>query len=340
MRLAPPDAATLLANAKEELTFAMSEKLESRTLKERKVSAPGEAMVERIQKIQEIEEWLERLPDLDPGETAAFLEEARRGGRDAQALLGRARERFGDPSHAFAALDIGEQALRREGRTEEADAAARARETLLEAEGPAVRAGINISVAAFEAAKADRGAAAELRDLYRQVVLGNPAPAAMYRAILEKFGTEDFAGRLAFLTRAVGDDLRAAGPSIEPAQLRETIDGLSGLRVLDTAHDRCATLAKRLGRLCGVTPPVTEVMRALLPLSEQTTQGPGTVMPILRQVGLPDKRLDAQILMMREARGVMAALPTGIFRDQDTRFAVLRSMQEAMDSLIEREEAQ
>jgi len=329
----------MLADAKEEMTFAHSERMEHKSMRDRKVTAPNEAMIERIAKIQEIEDWLERLPDLDPEQAQAFLDEARRGGQDSGALLGRARERFGDPSHAFAALDIVEQVLRREN-PDVASAAGAAREALLEAEGPAIRAGINVSAAAFEAAGQDRTAVAELRELYREVVLGNPVPAAIYRGILQHFGTEDFPDRLRFLTRALGDDLAAAGPSVEPAKLRETLEGLSGLRVLDTAHERCGLLARRVGKLCGITPPVTEVMRVLLPLTEQTSHGPGTVGSIPSQLGIPEGRLDARILMMGEARAVMALLPVGIYRDQDNRFAVLRSLQDAMDTLIEREEAQ
>ena len=339
VRAAPPGVADLLANAKEELTFAHSERVERKSMRERKITAPGKAMHERAEQCGEIEAWLERLPDLDSQQVAEFLEEARGGGQEPEKLLGRARERFGDSSHAFAALDIIEQALRGEDASVAATAAA-ARQALLDAAGPAVRAGINVSAAAFEMARQDRAAAAELRQLYREVVLGNPAPAAIYRAVLQRFGTDDFAERLRFLTRALGDDFAAAGPSIEPARLRETLDGLSGLRVLDTAHERCSLLAQRVGKLCGVTPPVTAVMQNLLPLTEQTTHGPGKVSPIPGQLGIPDARLDARILLMKEARDVMALLPVGIYRDPDNRFAVLRSLQEAMDSLIEREEAQ
>jgi type III secretion protein W len=339
LRVAEPDLARLLSEAKEELTFAHSERMEQKSMRERKVTAPNEAMIERIAQIREIQEWVDKLPDLDTAQLQEFLDEARRGGQDSESLLGRARERFGDPSHAFAALDIVEQMLRGEN-PEVANAAAAARDALLEAEGPSVRAGINITSVAFELAQHDREAAGELRSLYREVVLGNPTPAGIYRAILQRYGSEDFSDRLRFLSRAIGDDLAAAGPSIPPAQLREVLDGLSSLRVLDTAHDRCGLLSQRIGRLSGVTPPVTDVMRALLPLTEQTTYGPGTVSSIPSQLGIPESRLDARILLMGEARAVMALLPTGIYRDQDSRFAVLRSLQEAMDTLIEREEMQ
>ena len=339
LRAAEPDAARMLADAKEELTFAHSERMERKAMRERNVSVPGQAQVERIEQIRELQAWGERLPDLDQDAVADFLEKAGRDRADAQTLLRQARERFGDPSHAFAALKMLEQRLRAEGAPGSA-IVAEARAALLEAEGPAVRAGLNVTAVAFAESGQDRGEAAALRDLYRQVVLGKPSPAAIYRAILEHYGADDLPDRLRFLTRALGDDLAAAGPSVEPAQLRETLEGLSGLRVLDTAHERCALLARRVGKLCGTTPPVTEVMRALLTLTEQTSHGPGTVSGIPARLGVPERRLDASILLMSEARAVITLLPVGIFRDQDTRFAVMRSLQEAMDGLIEREETQ
>jgi len=339
LKVAQPDVAQLLFNAKEEMTFAHSERMEQKSMRERKVLAPNEAIVERITEIQEIQEWIDQLPDIDREKLKEFLTEERDGNGKSDDLLRRAQERFEDPSHAFAALDVVAKALKADN-PGVAAAAAAAQAALLETDGPTVRAGINISGTAFAAAHQDKQAAHDLRELYREVVLGGQSPASIYRTIIQRLGVDDFAERLQFLSRAIGDDLAAAGPSIPPVQLREILAGLSGLRILDTAHDRCTLLAQRIGRLSGTTPGTMDVMRSLLPLTEQTTFGPGTVDGISGQLGIPDTRLDVRILLMNETRAVMALLPTGVYRDQDTRFAVLRGLQEAMDRLIEREEAQ
>jgi type III secretion protein W len=332
-----PDALSLLADAKEELTFAHSERMESKAIAERNVEDAGLSQVERVQRIQEL---MEQLPDLDPRELDAFRAAlgALRG--DGQAMLRELRERFPDPSHAFAALSDAEGDARARGDTALADTLAGLRDGLEAAEGPAIRAGLNITRTAFETAEGDRAAAAKLRDAYRETVFARPGPAAVYKSILDRAGMEGFAEQLKFLTRALGDELLAAGPSVEKPQLRELLQDLSALRALDTVHERCKEMARRVGRIGGVAPQPTAIMQKLLPLTEEAISGGSRFKAIPEQVGVPRDRLDAQILFLREARDVMAMMPVSVYRDLDARLSALNGVQMAMDDLIEREETE
>ena len=331
-----PKAGSLLENAKEELTFAHSETIESKEISAREITEAGHT---RVEDIEDLDGYFDRLPHFNRAELQALLRDLRQSEPDEDAILAQVGARFDDPSHAYAALDLAEQALRRDNLTELADRVGAARARLLAEQGPAIRAGLNVSIAADAAADGDRQGAAELRDYYRSTVFGAPSPAALYGEIVGKFGVEGFAQRVGFLTRALGDDLAAAGSSVEPARLRQILDGLSALRVLDTVHDRADQLAGRLQRVSQVTVTPTEVMRQLLPLTTEPVSGPSKINPIPGRLGVPATKLPAQIGLLRETRDIMAMLPPVLYRDMDARAAVLRGVQEAMDILIEREEA-
>lgn len=332
-----PDALSLLMDAKEELTFAHSERVESKSIEERNVEEAHGDVVERVQRIQEM---LDKLPDLDPRAIEAFSAEMRAARASGQRILEALQERFSDPSHQYAALQAAGEDARQAGDTEMAARLNEAAQRLEAQAGPAIRAGLNVSRTAMEAADGDRNAAAELRDSYREAVFGRPGPAGVYKGILDRFGTEGFAGRIGFLTRAAGDELAAAGPSVPPTRLRELLADLSALRMLDTAHERASVLSRRVGQVAGVEIATVEVMRRLLPFTEDAVGGAAKLLAVPEQCGVPAARLDAQILFIRETRDLLALMPAGIFRDMDARFSVLAGAQEAMDRLIEREEAQ
>lgn len=334
---AAPDALTMLANAKEELTFAHSERMEKKAIKERVVENRAGAMAERVAQITEI---MESMPDLDREGLRQFTTLLRGMQARADAFRQAAEEQYPDPSHAYAALAEAEEQFRRDGDGPRAEAAGAARRQLMEEKGPAVRAGLNTGRAAFEAAGGDAAAAQQLRDSYRETVFARPGPAGVYKGIIDRFGVEGFGPQVKFLTRAVGDELLAAGPSVEPPRLRELLADLSTLRTLDTAHERAEGLGRRLGRLAGVQLGATAMLRQLLPLTEETIAGPQKIRPIPQALGLPASRLDIQILFLREARDLLGSLPAGIYRDNEARFALLGGMQQALDQLIEIEESQ
>lgn len=332
-----PDALSLLEDAKEELTFAHSERVESKAIEERNVEEASTDIVERVQRIQEM---MDQLPDLDPREVEAFSAQVLATRANGMQVLNRLRERFPEPSHQHAALQAALEDARQAGDGDMVKNLQAAAEVLEDEQGAAIRAGLNVTRAAMEAADGDRKAAAELRDSYRATVFGKPGAAAVYKGILDRFGTSGFAAQVKFLTRAAGDELAAAGPSVEAPRLRELLADLSALRTLDTVHERAGLLAQRVGKVAGRDISPVEVMRRVLPLTDEPVNGPAKLLAMPEQCGVPAQRLDAQILFMRETRELLAMMPAGVFRDMDARFSVLGGAQEAMDRLIEREEAE
>lgn len=332
-----PDLASLLDAAKEELTFAHSETMEVKQLEERHIDEGRYG--ERVDEIEGVWKFLGHLPDLDLQALRKLLAEMEaRENPTEQEVLDQVGSYFHDPSHAFAALDCAEQTFRAQGKERLAETIRAAKERFQGEHGPAIRAGMNVSVAALDISAGDRAAASELRDLYRQTVFAQPGPAAVYRGILTQFGLDGFADRVRFLTRAAGDDLAAAGPSVAPARLQQLIQDLSALRILDTVHDRCLELVGRLQRQNQIQLAPANVLQALLPLTEESVSGPAKILPLPEKLGVPPARLDASITLIRESRELLGMMPVQVFRDMDARSAVMRGMQEAMDILTEREE--
>jgi type III secretion protein W len=337
----PRDAHSLVQDAKEELSSLMSEEMEVKDIKERNVEDDEYGYADRVNEIEGVWKMLqEQLPDIDVEALRElledFLDHDDASEDDIRRMVG---ERFKEPAHAFAAMQSLEQALRLNGRTALADRMASVRERFQGENGPSIRAGLNVTNAALEISAGDRDAANELRDLYRATVFDKAGPAGLYRGIIDQFGVEGFGDRLHFLTRAAGDDLASAGPSVDPAQLQQLIGELSTLRVLDTVHERCGVMVGRLDRQNQVKLEPTAVMQALLPLTEEPVNGPSKVLAVPEKLGIPQDHLEARINLLRESREVMGMVPVAIYRDPDARGSVLRAMQEAMDISIEQEDA-
>ncbi|MCO5966165.1 TyeA family type III secretion system gatekeeper subunit [Sinorhizobium meliloti] len=185
----------------------------------------------------------------------------------------------------------------------------------------------------------DRRLAAELRDFYRTTVSTDPGPLQLYRGILNKFEVEDFARYIAFLTRALGEDIASAGPSVEPARLREILGGLSALRVLDTVYEQCEKMVERMRRLNVLDITATGVMQQLLPLVDDTVRAPSKIILIPDRFGIPPLQLDLHIAVLRESRDVLAMIPVEVYRDLEARKTTLRAIEDAMAMRIEQEES-
>lgn len=301
---------------------------------------------EGVAAIEGAREYMNRLPEFNPRALGLFMaavaERQHSGGHprheSPEQLLRRATDMFQEPAHAFAALDAAARHLRATGQEDTADRLQAARDLLQAQAAPSIRAGLNIAVAAFDVAQGDGEEAARLRAGYREAVFGAPGPASVYAAILKQFGVETFPQRLAFLARAVGEDLASAGPSIPVPQLREILGALSELHVLAAVHDRCAEMVARLGRM-DVAISVDAVMARLLPLASSPAPTAEVAAALPVQAGVPSTRFDAAIAFLRDARGMLAMMPLGVFRDADARFAVMRGVQDGLDTLIDREES-
>ena len=203
---------SLLADAAEELTFA-ADTTDDFELEERKERDEiDEAMEERVRKYQEL------MREKGEAEQIDQLKDAIRAREGREHALRQARQRFPDPSDAWAAL--------KEIRDELAGDAAVSSETLrgvdealaeLEtSEGPAIRSGIcgALNAKGF----GSLGSPSELGALYRGAVCDFADVNELYAHIQEAYGN-DFDAALDFLYKTLASDMAADMPSMEKPHL-------------------------------------------------------------------------------------------------------------------------
>jgi type III secretion protein W len=232
------DVQSMLANSAEEASFAASEKVEKK-LSERKAGSK-EAM--RASGTELAEKYVNMMADAQGGRKLhEFLDAMKKMGEaatdaDIRQLLG---EHFKDPSDQFAALSFAEESLTREGGNEQLLATIKTlKAQLLKDAGAAIRSGLNIAADVMAYAKQGLEGADALRDMYRFAVLGGHTIAAVYTAIMERYGPRQFSQSLDFLLRAAGSDLesKVMGSSLDPAQLKTAIDDIFHVQSLGNLH--------------------------------------------------------------------------------------------------------
>ena len=86
-----------------------------------------------------------------------------------------------------------------------------------------VKAGRNMGAEAREFSKEGLGSATSLRDLYRDITGTQRDPVRLFSELSDKFPYAKLRTTIRFLLHSLGADLRAKGPSIEPALLRRLL---------------------------------------------------------------------------------------------------------------------
>jgi type III secretion protein W len=233
------DAMAALQDAAEEMTFGASERSKTR-FSERRLERSDQAS--RVDAIQKIQEQMEKLPDLDMrrlSKLLATIQEMRARNEqpsreDLQQLL---KDFHEDITYQFVALEKLVDAL-----TEvDADSpvAKVASQLLLDTErayGREIRVGLNVTETAIAYADS-HGEVQQLRDFYRQSVLDHQSIRQSYANIVERYGDGDIGERIAFLLKAVGEDLQSKGPSVAPAELQTILGEVRQLEILATVRE-------------------------------------------------------------------------------------------------------
>jgi type III secretion system YopN/LcrE/InvE/MxiC family regulator len=242
------DAMASLQDAAEEMTFGASERSKTR-FSDRQLERSDQTR--RVEQIQKIQEHMEKLPDLDMRRLSKLLgiiQEMRARNEqpsqeDLQQLL---REFHEDITYQHVALEKIVDALTE---VDPDSAMAQAASQLLvdneRAYGKEIRAGLNVTQTAIAYAGSD-GEVQQLRDFYRQSVLDHQSVRQSYANIVERYGDGDIGERIAFLLKAVGEDLQSKGPSVAPAELQTILGEVRQLEMLATVRERVIEALERV----------------------------------------------------------------------------------------------
>lgn len=328
-------AASLLADAAEELTFAQAEREEEKEVSERHVRPESSTTVPQI---QEIMAYLQLMGDDAARQGKLEALTARLRGSGGAGAGHAAREAFADISEQFLALAYVRRRCEEEGEPAAAAAVAEDLEALVEDHGPAIRAGLNTAEAARDFAADDPGRSAGFRECYRETVLGREALGDTFNAILDRFGGDDTRRSISALIRAVGDDLAARGPSTAPAELRSILEDLYQLEVLATVLDGCNELKDVMARDFDVPAlPVDKLMKRLVGLAGERWVGSDRFTGLARDLNATAPGAD--VAFLTRTKGILRDIPLKVFADPDSRDKVIQAAQEALDLAIEDEEA-
>ncbi len=326
---------SLLADAAEELTFAAdtTDKFELSDRKERRKTE--NSLIERVQLYQEMMHQAGKSREMDQLTQRLKLMESR------EQVLGEARQRFPDPSDAWAALAESLATLEKEGAPEAVLAGIRGAMTDLEQQsGPAIRAGIYGALAA--SGVEGLGEADELRDLYRQTVLDFGNVNEVYAHVLERFGESGFGQAMDFLFRALGNDLGSDAPSMEKTHLEHVHGSLGQVRLLQSAHTLCDKMLERWESVHGVqgvrdgSLKPMDLLGEIVALRNERFLGGMNIDKIASRAKAPD--IEREVLFLQEMLNMTRSFPSQLFDGDQGRMKVLDAVQEAVDNAVARED--
>lgn len=326
---------SLLADAAEEMTFAADTTDEFELSERKEREKTSESMIERVQMYQEMMHEAGKTRDMDE-----LTRQLRQGGGKDQALR-EARERFPDPSDAWAALSGSLDELKKEG----ADASVltgiqAAMDELQAQEGPAIRAGVQGALAARGVD--GLGASDGLRDMYRQTVLEFGTVNDVLGHILERHGEVGFDKAMDFLFRALGNDLAADTPSMDKAHLESVHANLGQVRLLQSAHTLCDKMLERWENVHGVKGVRDGSLRSMDLLGEivglrnERFLGAMHIDRITARAQAPD--IEHEVLFLQEMLNMTRSFPSQLFDGDQGRMKVLDAVQERVDNAIARED--
>ena len=329
-----------LQDAAEELTFAESEVVEKK-LSKRKLRSGRlgpSAAVEQAQK------YLREVPDLERNQKLADFAKAvlERGARPGPDDLRQAARRFSDDeTHQFLALTFTLEQAAEQGADETLTVALEQAIAGLQAEhGPAIQAGLNVSAVAGQFAGGAVGDTQQLRDFYRDVVLDCEDIHAAYQRVVSDHPGENFDEAVRFMLKALGADLAASTQSVSKPRIRQLMDDMYQLKSLNTVHEQCEDLMRRVQRNFDAEPKLSaprDLLGELLTAQNRAWQGADAFSGLPEKMGVHGD--EAGIYFLQGFKELVRFVPLKAFGDDlGKRDRVMISVQQALDVAIDNEE--
>jgi len=327
---------SLIADAAEELTFSVSEKVE-KDISKRKISSSKHSRIEKIKELYE--KYLRQIPDLEsPEKLNSLLKKLKQEKfKDPSKLKEELKNSFKDITHQYLALEFMEEVLEEENEDQLLSLVQEVKTSLYETQGPEIRAGLNISHIADKFATEGLSDIQSLRDFYRDNIIKYEKLSNLHSALVNEFGEEGFEKSIAFLIEACGNDLRAQGPSISPSQLKQILDDLYRLEVIGNFHRECAKLINQTNTLYHENIRITSASLAgkVFALKEETWITSSKIKDLINSTGL--FKIESKIFFLTNLKEEIRKIPIKAFLDNEDRMKFLNTIQEAIDNYIEQE---
>ncbi len=241
------DASSMIADSAEEVTFAASEKVETKLAK-RKIKGNKELSSGAT---EQAENFIKKLPDIGNVEKLKdFLVNLKsKDIKDSGQAREAAKEFFKDFSHQYAALEFVKEAIKDDDDAKELlEIVDKATGELLEEHGPEIRSALNISEDVINATKDGLGDTQEVRDFYRDTVLDYDGISQTFKDIQTKYKDEGMFKAIDFLMSSIGSDLSSGNPSISSTELKKINDDVFQLRLICNLHSDCQALINKINK--------------------------------------------------------------------------------------------
>ena len=328
----------------EERTAALGEHQE-KELSRRSISSGSKVdQMERILKLQKINKLLDSLADLDKQKLAKLLAQlAGDPSASSRQIRERLRQTFREPAHQYVALEALVEALKQDNaHPEQLRTAEAALAGLLAEHGDEIRAGINVSEAALEAARSGLGSPQDLRDSYRDAVLDYGGLPQTLAALREKYPPEKLPEAIHFMLKALGNDLAASGSSIDKARLNAILEDMYRLKLMAGMIERSNTLMQRTlppgsaGDQRQLARRGADLLGEVLALQENKWINPEQIAPLPAKMGIRDTA--RQINFLNGFKELVRSMPEKAFADGEQAERMKDAVQLCLDEAIDREE--
>lgn len=333
-----PNPTAQLQEAAEELTFLRSESVAKRLAQRRQAGdrAIGSFALDQARK------YLEQVPDLERNQKLADYAKSVLAAAEIpgpQELRQSAADFSSDPTHQFLALSFAlGQAVSHNAQPALIAALEDAIESLREERGPAIQAGLNVSIVAQRHSGEELGSTQDLRDLYRDVVLDCEEINDAFQRIVKGHPGRTFDEAVRFLLNALGADLAAASQSVSRTRLRQIVNDMHQLKSLNSVHQQCRELMLRTENYGGDSGPLASrnLMSELLSAKNCAWQGADAFNSLPEKMGVHGE--EGAIYLLQGFKDLVRSMPLKAFGDDlSQRDRVLISVQQALDLAIDNE---
>lgn len=324
---------SLLADAAEELTFAVDTTKEFELDERKDRDKVDEATKKRVQLYQELMHQAGKSKQID------VLKESLQAKAGKDNVLREALQQFSDYTDAWASLkSIAEEFENDPAISDEVKTGIReAIGELEEKHGGEIKTGLHgaLSRSGFE----DIGTSDDTRDLYRQVTFDFTSITSAFQYINEKYGAANFEKAVDFLFSSISSDISSDSPSMDKTHLEFVHQNLGKVRLLQSAYVQCESLVNRWENEHHVTNSglsAMDILSSVVGFREINYLGAMHIEEIAKKAKAPD--IEREVLFMQDFVGMLRQFPDKIFDDMQTYQKVMDVAQQALDKVIERED--